>query len=191
MLFDETHQKILEAVTISKTWYHGTTADFQKFDYQHVYNENSNAQYGPGFYLTDSPEIARGYANGNGYLLIINLTRKGRIANQETKPKKISVEKYIQRMPDKEDVLSNWDESPHRAASLLQQSLEENNDTLLEMVQSVWSDCYRGHEPYFVRCLVNRSLIDGILVPQQNGVNFLIAYNPDVLKIVDVQRIGS
>lgn len=174
----------------SGLWYHGTQTKFVKFDYQHAYTANSTAQYGPGFYLTDSKELASGYANGAGYLLTVDLTRRGRIINGNAAPTKVEIDGFIERMPDKESVLSNWDESQTRAVGLLQQSLKDNNETVLEMIQSIWADCYRGHEHKFIKSLVMRSMIDGILIPQQNGVNFLIVYNPDILKIVNSELIG-
>lgn len=179
---------LLESVP-SKKWYHGTTVDFDKFDYRYVMTDKSNAQYGPGFYLTDDNNIARGYANGNGFLKEVILKRKTYIFNDKTKPTKLNIQKYIERMPDKLDVLSNWHESPYRAEIELYNSLKENSDTLLELIQSVWSDCYRGYESFFVKSLVMRSHVDGIIVPQQNNVNFLIAYNPDILKIVNTSII--
>ena len=184
-------EELQKIKTKFKLWYHGTQTKFAKFDYQYAYTANSTAQYGPGFYLTDSKELASRYANGSGYILSIDLTRRGRIINSDATPTKVDVDGFIERMPDKESVLSNWDESQFRAVSLLKQSLKDNNETVLEMIQSIWADCYRGHEPKFIKSLVMRAMIDGILIPQQNGVNFLIAYNPDILKIVDSQRIDS
>jgi len=184
---------VLETVgkKISGSWYHGTKTEFAKFDYQCAYTKNSTAQYGPGFYLTDSKNLASGYANGVGYLLTVDLIRRGRIINGNAAPTKVDIDGFIERMPDKESVLSNWDESQFRAARLLRQSLKDNNETVLEMIQSIWADCYKGHEPKFIKSLVMRAMIDGILIPQQNGVNFLIVYNPDILKIVNSERIGS
>lgn len=101
------------------------------------------------------------------------------------------VSNRIKNMPDKLDVLSNWNENPRKAEIEIYNSLIENNRNLQEIIQSLWFDCYKGYESEFVKTLVNKSLIDGIIIPQQNNILFLIAYNPDILKIINTEIVKS
>lgn len=177
-------QYFTEAIISDVIWYHGTTVDFDKFDYNYVMTDESNAQYGPGFYLTDSFDVASMYAGKGGFIKKVKLKRKGNIKNPKTKYTHDFVSNLINRkVPDKE-VYLNWDENPEKGKYALYNNLIKYNDTLLEVVQSIWIDVYKNHEPYYCKRLVNNGL-DGFLVSQMNGVNYLVVFTPDILKIVE------
>jgi len=178
------------ASTTPRTWYHGTKVDFNAFEYQYALTESSNAQYGPGFYLTDNIKTAQGYAGSNGFVKEIKLKRIGMIYKGTRKYSPTMIRGYTHAMPDKEMVLTDWGENPNRAMMKLRESLAENNENILELVQSLWSDCWKGYEAELVRRLSQRSGIDGLLVPQ-GPETYLVGYNPDILKIVNTIRMAD
>lgn len=182
---------LYEAVsTTPRIWYHGTKVDFKSFEYQYAYLENSNAQYGPGFYLTDNIETAKGYAGSNGFVKEIKLKRIGMIYKGTRKYSPNMIRGYTANMPDKEMTLSDWDENPNTAMMKLRTSFEENNDNILELVQSIWIDCWKGHEAELVERLSKHSGIDGLLVPMGKET-YLVGYNPNILQIVNTIKMSD
>ena len=174
---------LYESVAIPQIWYHGSKVKFSKFEDKFALTEDSNAQLGPGFYLSLSKDKAIGYAYPNGFLNEVKLTRRTNIKGAKTKYSPGFLNAFTRGLPDELEVLSNWDEDPIRAKRLMRESLMENNATLLELVQSLWFDCYKGHEDILLsRLRVHQ--IDGFMVYVGNGVTDLICYNPDILKIL-------
>lgn len=179
---------LLESLKIPDVWFHGTKVDFDKFDSKYIITDQSVAQEGPGFYLTSDKQDAEKYTNYNGYLKEVKLTRKNGIRNEKTKFREEFASSLMRRMPDKEMTLSNWDENPTKAFSMLRQSILESSDNLKEMILNVWADCYMGNEHTLVKYLVSGG-IDGLLLNKANGVQWLVVYNPDILKIINSEKI--
>lgn len=178
-------------IEIPTVWYHGTKVDFPKFDLKYIITENSIAQNGPGFYLSSDPKDAEkyGYGKESGYLKTVKLLRKSGLKSGKYRaPRPEYIGSLINRMPNKEDVLSNWAEDPNVAMRDLKRSIIESSDTMLEMVLNVWADCFMGHELELVKILLGRGL-DGFVINQQNNVKHLICYNPEILKIVSTEKI--
>ncbi len=167
-----------------KVWYHGSPTRFEAFDYQFAYTEKSLAQYGPGFYLASTIDEALGYAGAEGFIMEVTLKRRTGLKSFKARPY-LNVARYIARMPDLEDTLANWDENPERAKYKLADAIRDHSPNLLEQVQMIWSECYRYSEAEFVARLPVSGL-DGIVMPQQHGVDFLIAYNAEILRITKI-----
>lgn len=178
-------------IEIPSVWYHGTTKDFQKFDLNYIITENSIAQNGPGFYLSSDPKDAERYGLGKdvGYLKTVKILRKSGLKSKEYRaPRPEYIGSLINKMPNKEDVLSNWAEDPNVAMRELKKSIIESSETMFEMVLNVWADCFMDHELEFVKILLGRGL-DGFVINQQNNIKHLICYNPDILKIVETKKL--
>lgn len=186
---------LIEEKIESKSWYHGSPVKFEKFDLDYVYiKDKSNAELGPGFYLTDNIDLAKRYSTRGGYLYTVQLKRKTYIKNANSKPYSLMAQKFVKDMPDRETVLSNWDENPFVAENKLISSLNQYNDTLIEMIQSIWTDCYNGYEKELCTRLFKKSEIEGIITFGQpdydnKPVNILVAYNPDILKIINIEQL--
>lgn len=171
-----------------RVWYHGTKHRFDSFSYEYVLTEDAKAQFGPGFYLTDSQQIAAGYAGAGGVIKEVTLKRLNRIFTNRTKARPNMANQYVAKIPeeDRETVLSNWDEDPQRARRKLIDAINEYCPTLHSMIEMICHECFRGSEPFFVQRVAERSEVDGIIIPQTEDMNFLIAYNPAVLRITKV-----
>lgn len=182
---------LAEAVSraIPQIWYHGSKKDFSAFDLKYIITEESIAQEGPGFYLTSDAEDAEKYGLPNGFLKTVKLTSKMGIRNEKSAPfREGFMGNLINKMPDKEDVLSNWAENPTRALYDLKKSILDSSDTGLEMAKNIWYECYKGYEIDYVTKLKSGG-IDGFIVNKQNGVKHLICYNPDILKIIETKKL--
>lgn len=179
-----------ESKAIPDIWYHGTKTDFPKFDMKYIITEESIAQEGPGFYLTSDKNDAEKYALPNGFIKTVHLEKgsKASLRNEKTPFREVFMASLVNNMPNKEDVLSNWDENPDKALRDLKKSIMDTSDTLHEMILNVWSDCYMGNEIELVNRL-KRGGIYGFVLNKQNGVKHLIAYNPDILKIVETEKL--
>ena len=58
--------KVVDAAGRPLVVYHGTAADVQAFSEEHFGEGDGNADWGDGFYFTDAPHVASGYAQGDG-----------------------------------------------------------------------------------------------------------------------------
>jgi len=178
---------LLEArQTIPQIWYHGTSVDFKEFDLKYIITDKSNAADGPGFYLTNQDEDAGNYARG--YIKTVELLKTTNIKLGSSKFNKQFFENIVDDMPDKEIVLSNWDENPKIAMRDLKKSIFDTTKTLRDIINEVWGECYKEYEKELLKKLVDGG-IDGIIVKQRFGVLHLICFNKDILKIIKTEKL--
>lgn len=179
---------LYESVSISKTWYHGTSVDFNEFDinYAHV-EDKSIARFGTGFYLTTDLSLAKHYATSRGYIKVVELNSVDKIYNENLKPSLKLAKLAVSKIPnDKvEDILSNWDENPNVAKNKLVSFLMDT-ENIGEQIQSIWYDCYRYREPEFMNVFSKQ--LNGIIF-NEKGYEVLVAYNKDNLKIVNTIKM--
>lgn len=173
-------QFLNEAKEIPEIWYHGSNIEFNNFDLKYAITDKSIALEGPGFYLTTDKDDAERYGK---YIHKIELIRKSRIKKNTDKFRMDFAIKLISEMPNKEDVLSNWDENPKKAMNMLRKAVMEFTRNVKEMINNIWYDCYKGFEKEFLKKLVEGG-IDGMIVNRNDGIKHLICYNPDILKFV-------
>lgn len=80
---------LTESIELPEIWYHGSKKDFDKFDLNFAITKESNAEVGPGFYLTTDKEDAHRYGIINkeesGYLKEVKLTKKKRYQKRKSK----------------------------------------------------------------------------------------------------------
>jgi hypothetical protein len=187
MLFTE--YLLLEAV-IPKIWFHGSPTKFEKFDSKFAITKTSYAQMGPGFYLTNSKEDAESYGrkSKDGYIKEVTISSVKNIKTESSKIIPGLLEKLSEKIPDEEGVLSNWDENPIRARRELLKSIRESSKNIFELVLNVWKEYFYGYEEDFLKILIKNN-IDGFLIKKRDGVEHLVVYNPDILKIEKVEQI--
>lgn len=65
-------RKIIRETIKEMDIYHGTAANFDKFDLAYLGSGWGQQAYGYGFYLSDSPEVAKDYAQG-GYIYTVRV----------------------------------------------------------------------------------------------------------------------
>ncbi len=181
---------LVEALTIPNKYFHGSKVDFKKFDPKYIIIPSSNALHGPGFYLSTDKDDADKYAGKSGFLHNVELTKTSNIKTKYSKIKSGFIERMVDAMPDAEMVLSDWDEDSIKAKRRLVKSLYSTNSDIIELLQSIWFECYKNYEQDMIKEFVKEG-IDGILVEMKEGVKHLICYNPDILKIVSSEKVES
>lgn len=175
---------LYEATKKPRVWYHGTSVDFNKFEYQYAYiSEKSHALNGPGFYLTDNLETAAQYAGSNGFIKEVTLKKLTNIKSYKAKFTSQWVKWFIDHAPNLEMVLTDWGENPAKAKIKLLNSMIQYSDNLGEVINNIWTDVYRNHEDKLCEFLAINGKIDGVMFPHYNDYQMLVAYNPDNLII--------
>lgn len=154
--------------------YHGTDANIEQFDVGKR-NKEGHDQYGPGVYFSNSIDVAHQYGK-NVYQA--NIDDSNFITSSKTiRPHVITY--MLKKSPHLEDVLTNWDENPYRAYSLLYQSMIDNSNNMIEALLNVWSDGYQLDNLSFIKNITK--YYNGLKLPQRNGVIFYTVWRTDVL----------
>jgi hypothetical protein len=175
---------LYESLEIQKILYHGSKSKFDKFDYNYAYTNNSNASFGPGFYL--SPDITKslGYAYPSGFIYEIELSNTKNIKSIRSRYNLKLFNILMDNIPDKEIVFSNWSDNFNIGERLLRNELLKNK-TLYQLVRSFWAEAYRYNEPELLKLLVSLG-IDGFLIHTGYYEDYeIVLYNPDIAKFVN------
>lgn len=102
--------------------YHGSPNQFEEFDYSKIGLNGTNE--GKGFYFTDTKRIAEGYAGREGYLYTILWKGKKPLSYTEVTLTVQEFKKYILKLDEKLNYLSNWGEKEFEGVhSLLKKAL--------------------------------------------------------------------
>ena len=114
--------------------YHGTNNEFDEFDYMYVgYGLD---EYGPGFYFTNSYEIAEEFGKVGKYELTIN-----KYIKQGQKSSKSDISKLIRWAPEYEDILTNYDENAYESLNKVIEIL--SNYDKIDCFLTIWQDFYK------------------------------------------------
>jgi len=80
----------------------------------------------------------------------------------------------------------DWSSNPEYGVKKAVEAAIEYNDTDKEVFLQIWIDFYRHREVEYVRNMVKLGY-DGVFVPKENGINHFVVYNPDIIRIVDIE----
>lgn len=182
----EANPEVLEEVKVpvSEVWYHGSKHDFTKFDPQYSYVEGeSNARFGPGFYLTQDINEALGYAGSGGFLKEVVIKNLKKIKQADGRVSGPLALKAVNSIPEdrKDSVLSNWAPSEVQAKREIYLSIVQNSQNFGDQAQTIWYECFRYREPDFCRFMAKN--LDGIVYPR-DGYPCIVGYNAEALQIV-------
>jgi hypothetical protein len=178
-----------ESAKVLDVWYHGSKTDFDKFDLKYAITKNSVAKHGPGFYLSDSKKDAEMFVYmraTDGFIKDIKLTNSNNIKDSSDKFTQKTVNYLIDNIPEKDIVMSNWDENETVALKKLKYSITNNSKNIEELIINVWNECYVGYEIELCNIL-QKLKIDGILVKNEDST-WLVCYNPNILKIINTEK---
>lgn len=164
------------------TWYHGRSTRSMRFDLRFVGGEEANDQEGPGFYFTNDPEGARGYAYPKrdrdnqpdtranpGVVLAVRL-RVPRWVDPTRRANRTEVERLLRASPCYREELENWDENPVRAHANAMRGMM-SAEWQHGVFQNVWGDFYRrcdGGDAAYLDGLVKLGY-GGVRIPQPDG----------------------
>jgi hypothetical protein len=153
-----------------------------KFDLTHL--GNGHDAEGPGIYFTKSYQDAINYVfppNGRLYTVQLNL-RKTIPFNAKVNRKEVI--SLINQSSNLEIALSNWDENPNRAKTMLVDSCLNATD-LWDAFQNVWVNAYRHREVEFLAHLVEMGYDAALTDPAKTGgVEHIVVFNPSSIQVV-------
>lgn len=170
-------------------WYHGRTVDSNVFSYDYVGGENSFDQEGPGFYFTSDFDNAKRYAENKGIVLKCQIHYKKLIikgSTSNTKVNKKTVTDLILKSPNKDDVLTNFDEDPKKAL------IDAINAYLRygfahDAYQTLANDFYNNNPREYLQTI--SKYYDAQLTKLEGStygdIYHLIVYKPDIIQVVE------
>jgi hypothetical protein len=165
-------------VVSTAVWYHGRSVDSEKFDLSYVGRDEAKDQEGPGFYFTNDKKDAAGYAHPSGVILTVKLTPRKLVSNTEPAPIK-DIAYLIDKAPDKENTLMNWDENPAKALKMATKAMMA--ETAKQTFENIWFDFYRNEPKQFLENLVHLGY-DGHYAERTS--QHIIIYNPRIIKVI-------
>jgi hypothetical protein len=171
--------------------YHGTNADFARFSYDHA--SVGAAEYGTGFYFTNFPSTASGYANpasDTPNVIPVYLSIKNPMKGESKKLLTGSqISQFVEKAPNLNDILQNeWgidtsDTSAPAKRELSQAKMEIINgfknygDTLLRQLNLISNDLYKDQDEAFLQNSIEITKHDGLVFKHQSGEYFYVAWN--------------
>jgi ADP-Ribosyltransferase in polyvalent proteins len=176
--------KVVDATGKPMVVYHGTTADFREFSLSHRTNEQGIDQYGTGFYLAQSPELASHYAGTSGSVMPL-YARIVKPMNERTRPFNARVvEKLLRSSPEYRDSLMNFGDVDYEGERKVLQGAVNgflHMDNALSQINMISNDFWRGHDQAFLNALITTTGFDGFVVNGHGGKVF-VAWSPSQLK---------
>jgi len=178
--------KILNEVVDHYYWFRGSKTNRIEFNNN---DGNTNDQYGPGVYFTDSYDTASNY--GKVYLYEIN-TDKGFI-KQGTKVSKQIITKLVNYVDRSilDEILLDWDENPIVAKKELINAICNNKDMVEALQQYALDVCRWDREEYIMNCKAVG--INGIIVKnsEYHDEEWLVLYNFNLVHERDIDIVDS
>lgn len=161
--------------------YHGTGTTITEFNPE--FTGQGNAQYGPGFYFTISPENAYQYS-----------IRESRFGNAQTIPAYVSIknpiplnkkvargeiESLIKDAPDLNDMLANFGDVQFEGEKTVFNNAVNayTGRSKSDAFDTIWHDFYKGREPEYLKAVLKLGF-DGKII--DNGT--IVAFSPEQIK---------
>jgi hypothetical protein len=185
---------LMESSPSIEYWYHGRTVDSNVFSYDYVGGENSYDQEGPGFYFTSDFDNAKRYAENKGIILKCKINYKKLIIKSPTSNTKVNkkiVTDLILKSPNKDDVLTNFDENPKQA---LIQAINAyvRYELAHDAYQTIANDFYKYIPKEYLQTI--SKYYDAQLTKLEGSsygdIYHLIVYKPDIIQVVDKTRLS-
>lgn len=180
--------KVVDANKRPLVMYHGTSADIKQFGYE--YADKGNSAYGMGFYFTNMPHTASGYVTGDtpNVIPVYLSIKKPMSSNYPRLLNRIQIKNFIMSSPILDDALSNFGdvnyEGKNKVINGAIDQFEDCCDTLLQQLNYLANDFYRGQNEAFLTAARTITGFDGVKHTFEDGEIFYIAWNSDSAKSV-------
>jgi hypothetical protein len=179
----------------SQKWFHGTSAEFDKFDAAYI--GQGNDELGSGFYFTNDEETAHNYAlmrnADDGYLITAEVDIKKPL-EMDTFFSHKEIKKILEASPNLEDVLWNFGDlnslskdSVLNIAVGLYANMNGAPDALA-VLNTMNNDFFNGDEATFLAAVTEVTGYDG-LYREKGGQIHTVVWNPEQIKITDVRQV--
>jgi hypothetical protein len=172
--------------------YHGTSKVFGDFDYSST--GKGTDQLGPGFYFTDSPDEAAGYAGtGEGanirpaYVSI----QKPIILDEDENTKQrsltpIQISKIMKGSPDLDAALSNFGDVSYEGFNKVFNGAVKAyvGMDLFDQLKSLMNDFFKWDLQYFAPAIKKATGYDGIIKTVATGHTHYVAWFPSQIRSI-------
>lgn len=157
--------------------YHGTDSLFDMFDLS--FSRDGNDANGPGVYFTTSKDEACHYGK---YLITAELNLRTFITSNKRANINV-VKKMINLSPEKDDVLTNFDEDPRKAYNNAIKQIFINDDAK-ETYERVWYDFYRDDNKLYCENMAKLGF-DAVKINTHVGFQYIVL---NLASIKDISR---
>ena len=181
--------------------YHGSTYDIAEFKREFV--GHGNDQEGSGFYFTNDPDHAGGYASDTPKE---NLPAGGRVAGPNIMPTYLRITKPVTNKPltrvqiqriianGDQDALYNFGDVDYDGkAKVIQQAVDayhDNGHTTKQTLFNLANDFYSGMDGKFLQVVKAVTGYDGVIVDYPNGRVVAVVFGPEQIKSVYNKKPG-
>lgn len=165
-----------------KIWFQGRTTHDTKLDPSYV--GQGTDQEGPGWYFTDHAEDASRYAAPNGSVLMGHLNIR-KLASSEKPADRKTIAALLERAPDLEHTLTNWDENPKRALKAAIDSILKYNPLEKDAFQQVWIDFYKTEPIEYLDALVALGYDGHVPTGSWGAQHHFVLYNAKAFRLED------
>lgn len=181
--------------------FHGTTYDIAEFKREFV--GHGNDQEGSGFYFTNDPDHAGGYASDT---VKENLPPGGRAAGPNIMPVYLRITKPVTNKPltrtqiqriianGEQDALYNFGDVDYDGkAKVIQQAVDayhDNGHTTKQTLFNLANDFYSGMDGKFLQVVKAVTGYDGVIVDYPNGRVVAVVFGPEQIKSVYNKKPG-
>lgn len=172
----------------SLTVYHGSKNVINDFKYE--YTNKGNDQLGSGFYFTTDKDEAKGYGD-NIHEVELTLT-KTLDADKKGSMSFSQAMTFIKNAPDLEDGLSNWGDvsrkGKQKVMATAAQAYTFRNDNLVHGLFALANDFYGDNVEQFNRMIKKVYGYDSIVKVHENGAKHYVAFFPEQIKMMKVNK---
>lgn len=159
--------------------YHGSNHDIDQFNLDFL--GDGNDEHGVGIYLTNDKKVAKSYGEYT-YEVVLD-TDINEVPS--IPPSKKLAKVLMKKAPDLEMTLTDWAENPDEAFENALNAMTDV-DTMLEMLLNILADFYRDSPKQYLVNVVAYSGYDYHTVKFNNGIEYMVLYNP---KKIESKRI--
>lgn len=178
-------------MTSKEKWFHGTPHEFDKFDTKYI--GVGNDELGSGFYFSNDIDTAKCYADGDGYIIEVDINIQKPLMD-DTYFSKDEIRKILQGSPDLEDNLWNFgDLSREPQEKVLNKAVDiyydmNHGDDAVKLLYTISNDFWSGHEAEFLDHVTNVTGYDGLYRERGNQVHAVV-WNPSKISIKEVTQV--
>lgn len=178
-----------------QSWFHGTAAEFDKFDASFI--GQGLDELGSGFYFTNEEDTARNYAlmrgTDEGFLITAEIDIKKPL-EMDSYFSEDDIRAILKASPNLEDVLWNFgDLSCKSQDSVLEVAVGlygnmNGGPDALTLLNTMNNDFFNGEEATFLAKVTEVTGYDG-LYREKGGQVHTVVWNPEQIKITEVRQV--
>ena len=173
---------LLEA---KQTFYHGSNTKIDKFSLDKLGSNTNIDQSGPGIYLSSSKHDASTYGK---YIHTVDAKIiKSRLLTKSVRTIEKGIQILINKAPDIEDILTNWDENPVRAKLKALHTIVDSHPKYLDALEQTWFDFYPDDSKLYLQQLIKWTY-QGFLITINPEITHFICWDPSILTIQSVEQ---